>query len=72
MKAKRRVVTSSGRSLGAKRTPTVRRARPAVAPVQRHGVVTSSNGVPAAGPSTAPHGDDRDLPVDLTQQHLGA
>ena len=31
MKAKRRVVTSSGRSLGAKRTPTVRRSRPAIA-----------------------------------------
>jgi dihydroorotate dehydrogenase (NAD+) catalytic subunit len=65
VKAKRRVVTSSGRSLGAKRTPTVRRAWPAVLPVQRHGAVTSSSAARAADPLETPRGADRDLPVDL-------
>lgn len=86
MKAKRRVVTSGGKAGGAgkgatgKRRPTVRRIKPALAPVIRKappalaiasstGSAPSSNGSrPAVAPSsTAPLGRDSavDLSVDL-------
>ena len=61
VKAKRRVVTTSGRPAGAKRTPTPRRIRPAIAPVSARPRVEA---VPPA-PIEAGSASDIDLTVDL-------
>jgi dihydroorotate dehydrogenase (NAD+) catalytic subunit len=65
MRAKRRVVTTSGRSAGAKRTPTVRRIRSAIVqPTPRplvEAVPAPARRAPATGSST----QDVDLTVDL-------
>jgi dihydroorotate dehydrogenase (NAD+) catalytic subunit len=65
MKAKRRVVTASGRPSGAKRQPTVRRVRPAIIPVEPRPMVearTAKVGSSADG-AVAP---DIDASIDLT------
>jgi dihydroorotate dehydrogenase (NAD+) catalytic subunit len=68
MKAKRRVVTASGRPSGAKRQPTVRRVRPAIIPVEPRPMVearTAKVGSSADG-AVAPEIDASiDLTVDL-------
>jgi dihydroorotate dehydrogenase (NAD+) catalytic subunit len=71
VKAKRRVVTSSGRPASAKRTPTVRRTRPAIVPAQpRPGqrtvareTATPNAAVPA--PAASISSPAIDLSVDL-------
>ena len=66
MKAKRRVVTASGRPVGAKRTPTARRVRSAIvpaAPRQRvESVASSATARPAVAEVPAA---EVDLRVDL-------
>ena len=62
MKAKRRVVTSSGRPASAKRTPTPRRVRPAIMPAQSRPRVEAR---PPAAPATATPPATVDLSVDL-------
>jgi dihydroorotate dehydrogenase (NAD+) catalytic subunit len=65
VKAKRRVVTSSGRRGTAKRTPTVRSIRPAIVPAKprarRDVLATPSRPVSASDPTTG----DIDLTVDI-------
>jgi dihydroorotate dehydrogenase (NAD+) catalytic subunit len=67
VKAKRRVVTTSGRRAVTKRTPTVRRIRPAIVPAQpgpaRPRVDADEADQAAAG--QAPTAEDIDLSVDL-------
>ena len=65
MKAKRRVVTSAGRPAGAKRTPTIRRTRPAIVPATpRPRVEPVVAPEPASGAVAATSGDIH-LTVDL-------
>jgi len=66
MKAKRRVVTADGRPAGAKRQPTVRRVRPAIAPVAARPKLEARTR-PVASPAFAEDGvrADIDLSVDL-------
>jgi dihydroorotate dehydrogenase (NAD+) catalytic subunit len=65
VRAKRRVVTASGRPAGGKRTPTVRRPRPAIAPAVPRHVAEPRTPIRAvsAPPTSAPV--DIDLTVDL-------
>ena len=67
MKAKRRVVTSSGRPAGAKRTPTVRRIRPAIVPAvpRAHPRVETVGPAEQAAGVVEPTAGDIDLTVDL-------
>jgi dihydroorotate dehydrogenase (NAD+) catalytic subunit len=69
VKAKRRVVTASGRPAGAKRTPTARRVRPAIVQARpRPRVEATSATIGTASVSGAPAGpttDDIDLTADL-------
>src|SRR5689334_24032834 len=68
MKAKRRVMTGSGRSVGAKRTPTVRRIRPAIVPASprpRIEAVTAPVTLAPAMDSGVAETTDVDLSVDL-------
>jgi dihydroorotate dehydrogenase (NAD+) catalytic subunit len=66
MKAKRRVVTTSGRPAGAKRSPTVRRIRPAIVPAAPRPRVEAVERLPAAAAASAPPApEDIDLSVDL-------
>jgi len=65
MKAKRRVVTSTSRPAGARRTPTVRRGQPtlAPAPTKRSGAAIE----PGTGRvPTSPTPLERDAPIDMT------
>jgi dihydroorotate dehydrogenase (NAD+) catalytic subunit len=66
MKAKRRVVTASGRPAGAKRQPTVRRHRSAIVPVEPRpkSEARAASAEPAGAPR-APTSLDIDLSVDL-------
>jgi dihydroorotate dehydrogenase (NAD+) catalytic subunit len=67
VKAKRRVVTSSGRPAGASRTPRPRRTRPAftsVVPPPKSEPRAAS--VPNATAAVEPAGDARDVEVDLS------
>ncbi len=64
MKAKRRVVTASGRPAGSSRTPIPPRSRPSIAPVAPR---PKSEPRPAAAPASASGPDDtRDVDVDLS------
>ena len=64
MKAKRRVVTSSGRPASAKRSPTARRVRSAIVPASpRPRVETPSPPPTAAWPTTAD--ETADVGIDL-------
>lgn len=65
MKAKRRVVTASGRPAGAKRQPTVRRVRPAIVPVEPRSrvEVRTADVVSSADGAGAP---DTERSIDLT------
>jgi dihydroorotate dehydrogenase (NAD+) catalytic subunit len=67
VKAKRRVVTSSGRPAGAKRTPTVRRIRPAIVPAvpRAHPRVETVGPAEQAAGVVEPTAGDIDLTVDL-------
>jgi dihydroorotate dehydrogenase (NAD+) catalytic subunit len=70
VKAKRRVVTTSGRPAGAKRTPTIRRIRPAIVPATprpRVEATASTAGATATMPPASPERatSDVDLSVDL-------
>ena len=70
MKAKRRVMTGSGRSVGAKRTPTVRRIRSAIVqPVPRPSIETVAPGIPSGATTASTPArtalEDIDLSVDL-------
>jgi dihydroorotate dehydrogenase (NAD+) catalytic subunit len=66
MKAKRRVVTTRGRTAGAKRQPTVRRVRPAIAPVAaRPKVDVRTSPVGASAIAEGGAGADVNLSVDL-------
>jgi dihydroorotate dehydrogenase (NAD+) catalytic subunit len=62
VKAKRRVVTSTGRPAGSRRTPTVRRARSAIVPSPARPSTPTTD---RAAPSPAPPPSDVDLTVDL-------
>jgi dihydroorotate dehydrogenase (NAD+) catalytic subunit len=53
VKARRRVVTSGGKSAPAKRRPTVRKIKPAIVPVVRKLVVPMSQTTPARGSDAA-------------------
>jgi dihydroorotate dehydrogenase (NAD+) catalytic subunit len=67
VKAKRRVVTTSGRRAVAKRTPTVRRIRPAIVPAQPGPARPrlDAAGADRAVDGQAPTAQDVDLSVDL-------
>jgi dihydroorotate dehydrogenase (NAD+) catalytic subunit len=66
MKAKRRVVTAGGRPAGAKRQPTVRRVRPAIAPVAaRPKLEVRTPPVASSAIAGDGAGADVDLSVDL-------
>ena len=70
MKAKRRVVTSSGRPAGASRTPVPRRSRPMIAPVEARPKAETRTASPSAARSAPATGatDDvaRSVEVDLS------
>jgi dihydroorotate dehydrogenase (NAD+) catalytic subunit len=65
MRAKRRVVTTSGRSAGAKRTPTVRRIRSAIVQPTPRPLVEAVPAPAFREPATASSTQDVDLTVDL-------
>ncbi len=65
MRAKRRVVTGNGRPAGAKRTPTVRRVRPAIVQATPRPRVASVAPSAMVAGSSAPEATDIDLTVDL-------
>ena len=65
MRAKRRVVTGNGRPAGAKRTPTVRRVRPAIVQATPRPRVASVAPSLVVGGSSPPDATDIDLSVDL-------
>ena len=72
MKAKRRVVTSSGRPASAKRTPTRRRIKPAIQPVPERPAAIAPPSVPSSRPmgsvrraTDATAASDADAQVDL-------
>ena len=64
VKAKRRVVTSSGRPAGASRTPVPRRSRPSIAPVATR--AKSESSLPAVSANAASPADTSDIEVDLS------
>ena len=65
MRAKRRVVTGNGRPAGAKRTPTVRRVRPAIVQATPRPRVASVAPSKVVAGSSSPEATDIDLTVDL-------
>ena len=65
MRAKRRVVTGNGRPAGAKRTPTVRRVRPAIVQATPRPRVASVAPSTVVAGSSPPDATDIDLSVDL-------
>ncbi|HET9757058.1 MAG TPA: dihydroorotate dehydrogenase [Candidatus Limnocylindrales bacterium] len=65
MRAKRRVVTGNGRPAGAKRTPTVRRVRPAIVQATPRPRVASVAPSKVVRGSPPPEATDIDLAVDL-------
>jgi dihydroorotate dehydrogenase (NAD+) catalytic subunit len=65
VKAKRRVVTSVGRPAGAKRTPTIRRIRPAIVPATPRPLVEPVVAPEAANDAVEATSGEIDLTVDL-------